>query len=84
MKAPKKIYLAESDRYKGEVTSTFASSYPIGGGGNIEYIRKDALLEWMEGQLETLKPLLDTDPYKEAYIGKCEAFKEVIDKLNSM
>lgn len=48
------------------------------------YIRKDALLEWLGGQLETLKSLLDKDPYKEAYIGKCEAFKEVINKLNSM
>ena len=46
--------------------------------------QKDALLEWLEGQLEMLKPLLDTDPYKEAYIGKCEAFKEVINKLNEM
>ena len=52
MKAPKKIYLAESDRYKGEVTSTFASSYPIGGGGNIEYIRKEALLEWAYKDLD--------------------------------
>lgn len=78
MKAPKKIYLAESDRYKGEVTSTFASSYPIGGGGNIEYIRKDALLEWAK---ECFR-LQDKGSWYSK--GASDAFSKVIDKLNEM
>ena len=51
---------------------------------NEEYIRKDALIEWAKEKLESLKDLLDTDPYKEAYIGKCEVLKELMDKLNSL
>lgn len=45
MKAPDKIYLAESDSIKGEVTSNFASSTPFRRHDSIAYIRKDALLE---------------------------------------
>lgn len=79
MKAPDKLFLQPEVVFgAGNIEGHTSNSY------DTVYIRKEALMEWLEGQLETLKPLLDTDPYKEAYIGKCEAFKEVIDKLNSM
>lgn len=45
---------------------------------------REKLLEWVKEKLEDLKDLLDTDPYKEAYVGQCEAYKELIDKLNSI
>ena len=48
MKAPDKIYLAESDNIMGEVISNFASSTPFRIHSSIAYIRKDALLEWID------------------------------------
>lgn len=48
MKAPDVIYLAESDKVKGEVSSNYASENPFKTHTSIAYIRKDALLEWLE------------------------------------
>ena len=81
--APDKIYLKG---FSGNISQIWSRIKATETSADVqyEYIRKDALMEWLEGQLEMLKPLLDTDPYKEAYIGKCEAFKEVINKLNEM
>ena len=77
MKAPDKIYLAESDNIKGEVTSNFASSTPFRRHSSIAYIRKDALLEWVEEEM--MKAAKQSDAY-----GRRNAFMDVIDKLNSM
>lgn len=52
--------------------------------GGAEYIYKNALIEWAKEKIEDLKVLLDTDPYKEVYVGQCEVYKELIDKLNSI
>lgn len=45
---------------------------------------REKLIEWAKEKLEDLKGLLDTDPYKEVYVGQCEVYKELIDKLNSI
>lgn len=45
---------------------------------------REKLTEWAKEKLEDLKGLLDTDPYKEVYVGQCEVYKELIDKLNSI
>ena len=82
MKAPElptKIYFTILDMGSGYVYTP-----SLDDNGGTEYIRKDALIEWAKEKLEDLKSLLDTDPYKEAYIGKCEALKDIIDKINSI
>lgn len=61
MKAPDKIYI--------NGFSAFATE-PVKDG--IEYIRKDALLEWLENKVSL------------SYGVATDAFIEVIDKLNSM
>jgi hypothetical protein len=52
MKAPDVIYLAESDKVKGEVSSNFASENPFKTHTSIAYIRKDALLEWLNSEIK--------------------------------
>lgn len=45
---------------------------------NVEYIRKDALLEWLDGKLTI-------EGATEGYVGGYDsALKDVIDKLNEM
>ena len=45
---------------------------------NLEYIRKDALLEWLDGKMTI-------EEETEGYIGGYDmALKDVIDKINSM
>ena len=78
MKAPDVIYLAESDKVKGEVSANFASENPFKTHTSIAYIRKDALLEWIEKQKNPF--LKDTD-YGVGYV---DALVDVIDKLNEM
>lgn len=50
---------------------------------NVEYIRKDALIEWLENKIVESEIAMDTadDP---AIWGQRNAFKQVLDKLNSM
>lgn len=77
MKAPDKIYV-QPNAHDG----WFEGNKP--NDNFVEYIRKDALIEWAKEKLENLKGLLDAAPYKEVYVGKCEVYKELMDKLNSM
>ena len=93
MKAPDKIYLAESDKIKGEVSSNFASDIPFKTHTSIEYIRKDALLEWAEKELERLYELIPdahkvedetATPMEMRYLGQYMQMESVIDKLNEM
>ena len=82
MKAPElptKIYFTILDMGSG-----YVYTLSLDDNGGTEYIRKDTLIGWVNEKLEGLKALLDTDPYKEAYVGQCEVYKELIDKLNSM
>ena len=70
MKAPDKIYI--------NGFSAFATE-PVKDG--IEFIRKDALLEWAKDELNKLEALSDNDA---VHWGQRNAFKQMIDKLNSM
>lgn len=46
MKAPDKIYVAESDKIVGHIEHHIFSESPFQRHSSIEYIRKEALLEW--------------------------------------
>ena len=85
MKTPNKIYARE---YQDGYYSTWWDEKPHEeesiGMKAVCYIRKDTLIGWANEKLEGLKALLVTDPYKEVYVGQCEVYKELIDKLNSM
>ena len=50
---------------------------------SIAYLRKDALLEWAEKQIEVYDAHLK-DHYDTAWWHEKYAFEQVIDKLNSM
>lgn len=83
MKAPDKIYLAESDNIRGAVTSYFACSTPFRKHGSIAYIRKDALLEWakeMKGQVSIGLNAYDMGEEN----GKAEILNALINKINSL
>lgn len=82
MKAPDVIYLPESDKVKGEVSANFASENPFKMHTSIAYIRKDALLEWLNAKLSfALNINCEEDNYE---AGTADAYQEVINKLNSM
>lgn len=80
MKAPDKIYLAESDNIRGEVTSNFASSTPFRRHSSIAYIRKDALLEWAKN----LKDRWEEPPMSKHSPGCVFMLEQVIKKLESL
>jgi hypothetical protein len=73
MKAPDKIYI--------DGFSAFAT-VPVKNG--IEYIRKDALLEWAKEVLES-GPIKDSADKGDAWsIGYLCGMRDIIDKLNSL
>lgn len=49
MKAPDKLYVAESRKIIGDIEHNVFSEQPF-LRGSIEYIRKDALLEWAKAK----------------------------------
>lgn len=64
-----KIFIHKKDLSYSEVKES---------GSDITFIRKDALLEWLQKEYEThAKP-------GELHISRCEAYKKVIDKLEAM
>ena len=71
MKAPDKIYTDNRGVY---------AKLPIFSqiDANVEYIRKDALLEWLDGKLTI-------EGATEGYVGGYDsALKDVINKLNEL
>lgn len=77
MKAPNKIYI---DFIDDAICMSSMSDTPNGG---IEYIRKDALLEWLEQELAQRQQWLDR--YGDsADLHATVELKKVLDKLNSM
>lgn len=78
MKAPDVIYLAESDKVKSEVSSNFASENPFKTHTSIAYIRKEALLEWIEKEIQAL-----SDGSLSGYYISL-AYKDMIEHLNEM
>ena len=52
---------------------------------DIEYVRKDALSEWLQKEFDTNKWYYDTHAKpNELHTGRCEAYKKVMDKINSL
>lgn len=68
MKAPDKVYVKKE---KNNVVYSLSVQYDNGGE---EYIRKDALLEWVK---EMKRICRGAEPIEKAY-------QTIIDKLNSM
>ena len=68
MKAPDKVYLGIDD-----IESGYVYNLSLDNNGHPEYIRKDALLEWLEYEKEWFGGT-DIEPH----------YQKVIDKLNSM
>jgi hypothetical protein len=82
MKAPDKIYVAESlikTPYGNEWSPT-----PYISRESTEYIRKEALLEWAKEKYEEYDRRIAGFPDDGAYWGQRNAFRQMIDKLNSI
>ena len=54
-----------------------------GNSEDIEYIRKDALLEWAKEHYDRLKFIYNEIPAS-VVSGKMDAYKEIIDKIESL
>ena len=72
MKAPDKIYITT---HNGETLSSKWTTIPFRDFENTEYIRKDALLEWIQ-EVRAI-------PHENA-IARDLAFQEIVSKHNSM
>ena len=74
MKVPDKIYLVKDAANPEDIFDTVASKKPM-FQDDVCYIRKDALLEWIQEARAI--------PHENAIVRDL-AFQEVINKLNSM
>ena len=87
MKAPDKIYLTPVNTItvNGTRLEGLSCVYSIGDReyeNEIEYIRKDALLEWAKERREAVaKEVVIREGVR---LGADAAFEELIDKLNEM
>lgn len=83
--APDKIYVAADSELGFKNTKTAIAFSFEQKFDTVEYIRKDALLEWLQKEYETNKWFYDTHAKpNNLHTGRCEVYKKVIDKLNSM
>jgi len=73
MKAPDKIYIQTN---KGEAFSSKWTTIPFRDFENTEYIRKEALLEWLNRMLEISAQSFE---FQRNY-----AYGKVIDRINEM
>lgn len=74
MKAPDKIYV-HTGAHLGMLTLT---TIPVDAPGEQEYIRKDALLEWLDGKMTI-------EGATEGFVGGYDsALKDVIEHINEM
>ena len=76
---PDKIYLPkeELEERKPWIETTYDPNW------DVCYIRKDALLEWVNKRLEEFRHIAEISN-DVAADGEVDAFEELIDKLNSM
>ena len=89
MKAPDKIFRTTTylDNDKGKVVW---KETPVNGAENIEYILKNALLEWLRKEYETISWYHEKMKHVTVCVGdnsssgKAEAYKKVIDKIESL
>lgn len=75
MEAPDKIYIPQHNIEAG----TIQELCELIVEGSVEYIRKDLLLEWAEDNLLECEASNDETDY-----GRIDAYKKLIDKLNSL
>ena len=82
MKIPDKIYIEIRHPFRNEFTEMVGFENK-GNSEDIEYIRKDALLEYLrkEGAIVDFHLKAKDDP---VWWGQSNAFKQVIDKINSL
>ena len=85
MKSPDKIYIQTN---ADEALSSKWTTIPFRDFENTEYIRKDALMEWAKFVLKCQEEELakyDGPSYMKASImGRIDAYKVLIAKLNSL
>lgn len=74
MEAPDKIYVAS---YNGEAFSHSWTIEPLGDTTATEYIRKDALIEWLENKIK-----ISDGGFVNGLV--CLAYRDVIEHLNGM
>ena len=79
MKIPDKIYIEIRHPFRNEFTEMVGFENK-GNSEDIEYIRKDALLEWAKG----LKERWEEPPMSKHSPGCVYMLEQLIDKLNSM
>lgn len=86
MKAPDKIYLQEGCSVPVVGFVGPAWNNPKDKENTVEYIRKEALLEWLNDVENVYNKETDGNSVADGkyYIGMCEAFEMVANKLNSM
>lgn len=87
MKAPDKIYIGlTNSEFGGVVYDTVSATFPNAK----EYIRKDALIEWLRKEYETVSWYDEKMRHVTGCVGdtsssgKAQAYQSVINKLNSM
>ena len=79
MKVPDKIYVSHL------IYDTWQYTTPDPDDETeVEYVRKNALLEWAKEKYEDYDRRLVGFPDDGAYWGQRNAFQQMIDKLNSM
>lgn len=85
MKAPDSIYIQTN---AGEAFSSKWTTIPFRDFENTEYIRKEALMEWAKFVLKCQEEELDKydgpSYMKASTMGRIDAYKVLIAKLNSM
>jgi hypothetical protein len=87
MKAPDKIYICIERTYgasDGQVIAMVTPHNERQSVNDIEYIRKDALLDWIKEQLAENAEWREVNPDDRFFGGKEVAFNRIIDKINSM
>lgn len=79
MKAPDKIYLP------GDIDWPSAAILTLGNQpGDVEYIRKDALLEWAKDLKHLYEMPINNHQASELCCAKAKAFQIVIEKIESL
>ena len=90
MDAPDKIYVKEFDEGISQMWSSIKAADWTTAIAQHEYIRKDALLEWLRKEYETISWYYEKMQHVTGSIGdnsssgKMEAYKKVIDKIESL
>lgn len=77
-KAPDKVF------FPNDINLLTKLSLVIKQKGDVCYIRKDALLEWLQSQAKELKQRWLANPTDKEAFCKEQVFSSIIDHLNSL